>query len=318
MTTKKFIPFILLMCAFLLIFTACQSDISNNSSEDTSSTSIPNTSTSDASVPTESNESRGFYARTNFVKRMVSADGSESYAPILDDIIYDGGELEIYVEFEIHRTPSDVRNFSATALFFVDGYMQEFSLDNDEKALMHNITVQNDETGHVNYRFTPVVCDDNAKEHYISAVILINDRVHLPEYNFTKEAEPIGITRKITLNTINKPEKNNVIKMDNREKTAWDNSHSEQPYKRGNSDSELTFHYIKQGEACCYIFCDGKLFSQDGKYIFEGNNDNADTVSFANISVSELDIGKALYVLYVPKDDSSIQTTANYLWGKSN
>lgn len=56
---------------------------------------------------------------------------------------------------------------------------------------MHNITVQNNEIGHINYRFTPTVYDDNSKQHYISVVILINDRVDLPKYNFTKETEPM-------------------------------------------------------------------------------------------------------------------------------
>lgn len=51
----------------------------------------------------------------------------------------------------------------------------------------------------------------------------------------------------------------------------------------GGLDFEPTFHCFKQGETCCYVFCDGKVFSQDEKYIFESNNDNSDMVSFANI-----------------------------------
>lgn len=320
MNIKKIFSSILSACMLLLMMTSCQNNTLDNSSEGNSNTGISDSSgfyVSDpySSVPNESNEPDGsYFTHTNFVKKKTSEDGSDSYVPILGEIIYNGGELDIYVEVEFSGD-YDIEKMNALALFFVDGYIQEFSLDDDEKALVHNATVPNNKVAYYNYKCAPATYDNDTGEHTMVAVILVYWQFEIG--NFVRDTVPVDVSRKIKLNTVNKPENDNVVQMNNRKKTGWDGEHSELPFKQGEADTEVTFHCFNEGETCCYVFCGGELFSPDGKYIFESVNSDRETVSFQSISVDKSDVGKPLYVLYVPKGEyPMIERTCNHLWRK--
>lgn len=255
-------------------------------------------------------EDSGYMAYTNFVRK----NNSGEYELIFDDLVYDGGEFDLDVEFQFEGRGKKVEVVDALAMFFVDGYIQEFSLDNGEKAMVHNISFPNNKLVHVNYKSVLSTYDDRSEKHTISAVILPYWELGMD--NFIKNTVIMSFTREITLNKLHKIENNNIVQMNTREKTEWDELHSELPFKSGALDTDLVFHSFNNGKTCCYVFCGDELISQNGSFIFESNNSNPNMVSFQNISVKRTDIGKPLFVLYVPKDieNPSIERTCNYLW----
>lgn len=260
-------------------------------------------------------ESDSYMAQMNFVERKLSNDGSYDYVPFRDGIIYDGGEMDFYVEGIFSGSRKSVKAMDAVVLLFVDGYIQEFSLEGDEMAMLHNITIQNNETARLRFRCIPTTYDVNAKRHSLIAVILPSWQAG--SGNFLRDTAVMAVGREITLNTIHEPSKDEIIKMDTRQKTDWDSSHSELPFKQDGSNTNVIFHCFYEGETNCYLFCDGELLSQEGKYIFNACNQDADMVSYYGISLSESQIGSSLYVLYIPKnygESAMVERTCNYLW----
>lgn len=298
-----------IMCILLFVLSACQSNVVNNLSEDDSDEGI-----SDTNASGKNEEANGYIGYTNFVKKHET----ETYVPIFDDIVYDGGEFDIDLEFQFEGNGEKAKYVDALAMLFVDGFIQDFSLEGDEKALVHNITIQNNALLHANCKGVLTTYDNNLDEHSICAVIL--PYWQLGSGNFIMDTAIMSITREIKLNKINNPQKDNIIQMSTREATAWDSVHSELPFKVGKVNTELIFHCLKEGETCCYVFCDGRLLSQNGKYIFESNNSDSETVSFQSVAVDKSSAGKSLFVLYVSKgiDQPSVERTCNYLWEKSD
>lgn len=319
---KRPIVFILLACTLLYMLTGCKENARNSSGETAthSNATYSNASSAqfpDIGLPEESGEENGSYmAQTNFVERKFSEDGSYKYIPFEGGIVYNGGELELYVEFTFYGDRSDVKNMDAAALLFVDGYIQEFSVENDETALIHNVTVSNNKTARIRYSCIPRTYDKNSEKHTIVAVLLPNWAIG--RGNFVRNTVVMAVSREIVLNTINVPEENYTVQMKTREKTDWDNGHDQLPFKQDGSNTKPVFHCFNQGETNCYLFCSGKLISHDGKYIFAANNKNEDTVSYFGVAVDEADVGKPLYVLYIPKSYGSgsgfVERTCNYLW----
>lgn len=265
----------------------------------------------DSNISNESEvEASGYTGYTNFVKKQDSGE----YVPILDDLEYNGGEFDLDVEIQFEGFGKKAEFIDALAMLFVDGYMQEFSLDNDENALVHKITIQNKELMYINYKSVLTTYDVSSKEHIICAVIL--PYWELGWEDFIRDNAVMAKTRKIKLNTVNQPVEDYIIQMNNREKTDWDTEHSELPFKRGETNTDLTFHCDNVGETCCYVFCGGELFSQDGRYIFESSNADPNMTAFQDITVDESDVGKSLFVLSVPQhtDSIGIRNTFNYLW----
>lgn len=300
----------LFMCLFLLILTACQDKLTDNSN-------IGNLSVSDTGVlnVVESYESKEeakeYTAYTNFVKK----NDAGKYDLIFDKLEYNGGEFDIDVEFEFEGRGEETESVDALAMFFVDGYMQEFSLDNDEKTFVHKITIQNNALMHLNYKSVLRTFDNSLDKHTICTVILPYWR--LGGGYFYRDNVKMSMTREIILNTINSPKDDIVVQMNIRERTNWDREHSELPFRHGDLNTDLTFHCFKAHETCCYVFCGGELFSQDGKYIFESSNTDPDKTTFQNISVDESDVGKSLFILSVSKSNFDVETTCNYLWDES-
>lgn len=317
MLRKKLIALIFFMS--MLLLTACQGNVANDSIASTSNSTDTNVLFSDSEVPDipasadDSTKAAGYQAAANFMTKRVSQDGSESYIPILDDIVYNGGELNICVEYNFSGTGHNIQKTDALAMFFVDGYMQEFSLEDDEPALIHNIIVENNVTARINYKCTPVSYDGDSEEHTICAVMLPYWTIGYG--NFVRDTAVMAVSRKIILNTVNMPAENNIIQMSGREKTPWDNEHSEIPFKQNYSN--LILHCHNEEKTICYLFCDGKLVSKDGKYMFANDSGNSDKTSFVDISTDEFDVDKPCYVLYVPKDAKGIvERTCNYTWNK--
>lgn len=299
-----------MICAFLFSLGGC-----DNNGDDTYS-DISNTQISGTGLPSGSDDERVSYAAsTNFLKRTVSPDGSCNYAPLLGGIVYDGGEMELYVEFTFSGSRENVKSMDGIALLFIDGYIQEFSVENGEKALVHNVTVPNNESGGFGFGFEPTTYDKDSDKHTIVMVIL--PKWAAGHGNFIKDSAVMAVGREITLNKINTPKEDNIVRMNIRERTSWDDMHSELPFKRGTADTDLVFHCRNAQETSCYLFCGGKLITHEGKCIFYSENKDEKAVSYFGVSVNESDIGKTLYVLYVPKDyfgAKPVETTCNYLW----
>lgn len=306
--------FVIIICIFLTMLTSCRNRFDDNVIGNDPGIDTAETSESDTNaISNESKvESNGYSSSTNFVQK----SGPEDYEMIMDELVYNGGEFNIYVELQFFGFGKEAEFVDALALFFVDGYIQEFSVDDDEKALVHKITIPNNTLSYINYKGELTTYNDSSDKHTICAVIL--PYWELGADNFIRDTALMAQKREIKLNSLNKPEENNILKMSTRGRTSWDSGHTELPYEHGESDADLTFHCFNVGETCCYVFCDGKLLSFDGKYIFESNNPDPQTVSFQNISVDSSEIGKPLFVLYMPKSyDSLGNRSCNYLWDRT-
>lgn len=282
-------------------------------------TSISNVETFNSEQVMENTGEKGTYiAQMNFVKREDSSTGAYNYVPFYDGIVYNGGEFEFYAEFTFSGDRSSIKSMDAIALLFIDGYIQEFSLENGETAFVHNVTVPNNKMARIGFSFVPTTYDADSDKHTIVAVILPN---WVTGYgNFISESAVMAVGREITLNAVNVPEEDNIVKMKTREKTSWDTEHSELPFKQDGSNTNPVFHCFDLGETYCYLFCGGELFSYEGKCIFAADNKDEDTVSYFGVSLNDSDIGKPLYVLYVPKEYGGsvmVRTTCNYLWTES-
>ncbi len=301
-----------LIFAFLLVLSGCANETLRNSAETATTSSVP---TSIDNVTDDTGAGNGSYmAHMNFVERKASENGASEYVPILDGIVYNGGTLDLYAEFLFSGDRKNVKSMDAAALLFIDGYIQEFSLENSEPALIQNLTVPNKETARIHLSCIPTTYDENSDKHTIIAVILPKWQAGLG--NFVRDTAVMAVGREIALNKINVPEENRIVKMGTREKTGWDVSHTELPFEQDGSKTNIIFHCFDQGETNCYILCDGKLFSQDEKFIFAADNQASDT-SYFGVSLNDSDVGKPLYVLYIPKnyDGSAIvERTCNYVW----
>lgn len=313
---RKSLAFTLLTCAVLFALTGCNGDTWNNPSETENYLNDSSVLTSDIAVSEENDSENGSYmAQMNFVEEKISDDGSYNYVPFYDGIIYNGGELEFHIEFTFSGDRKSVKSMEAVALLFVDGYIQEFSLENSDMALTHSLIVPNDELARIRINFIPTTYDENTKKHTIIAVIMPNWTTGSD--NFVRDTAVMAVGREITLNTVNVPKEDYIIEMKTREKTGWDFDHGELPFKQDGLNTNPVFHCFNQDETYCYLFCDGKLISYDEKFIFAANNQNADSVSYFGVSVNESDIGKSLYVLYIPKNyggSEFVERTCNYLW----
>lgn len=290
--------FAVIACALTLA--ACQSKPAEDLPAASTDSEAPASVTTRESEPgsDKSGESGGGVVcggATNFVKKQ----GSGEYALIFDDPEYNGGEFDI--DFEVDwQCSENKKSFDALAMFFVDGYIQEFSLDGDEKALIHKVTVANGGTSYFNYKCALTTYDDSSDKHRICAVAM--PFIRRGTGNFIADTYVMSMEREIRLNKVNKPEKDSVIMMSTAEKIgAHSDNQTMLPFERGDTDTELTFQCRRSVEMCCYVFCGEELLSQDGKYIFESGNTDPDKVSVQTVSVNREDLGKPLYVLYIAK-----------------
>lgn len=300
---------VVIACFLSLTLTACQDKVIDNSCNE--NISVSDKSTTNANISNESKEEaeEGYTAYTNFVKK----NGSGEFELIFDKLEYNGGEFDIDVEFEFDGYGKEAELVDALAMFFVDGYIQEFSLDNDDNAFVHKITIQNNELMHINFKSVLKTYDKILDKHMVCAVILPYWR--LGNDIFYRDNAKMSMAREITLNTVNSSEDDGVVaQMNIREKTDWDREHSELPFKHGDVNTDITFHCFEPDETFCYVFCDGELLTQDGKFIFESSNTNQNKTTYQNICVEDSDVGKSLFVLYVSKNCFEVETTCNYLW----
>ncbi len=313
---QKQCVFITLICFIVLTFTGCDKTTQNGLNETEMYSDASNAPTSDIESPMETDSGIGSYmAQMNFVERRISESGSDDYVPFSDRIVYNGGEFDLYAEFLFSGDRKSVKNMNAIALLFIDGYAQEFSLDNSEKALVQSLTVSNNEPARIHLSFIPTTYDESSSKHTIITVIL--PKWVASSDNFVRDTVIMAVGREITLNTINVPGENYIVKMDTRKKTEWDLNHSELPFKQDGSNTNLIFHCFNQGESNCYLICNGNLLSQDGKFIFAANNQDSDTVSYLGFSMNKSDVGNPLYVLYIPKnyqDTAMVERSCNYVW----
>ncbi len=313
MTVKKFISSILLTCTLTTIFTSCTNSTTDNSINNDTKPYISGISASDEG----NEESVGYQASMNFVAEKSSENGLPSYIPIFDDIVYDGGEFDIYVQLGFVGSGHDLEKTDALAMFCVDGYLQEFSLGNDEKALVHKISVPNGGTITFSCKCRPVTYDTESKEHTICAVVL--PYWEMGSEKFIRTTAVASVTREIILRTINKPEKDNVVQMKVREQTEWDKSgNAELPFAQNDSDHELAFYCYGQEKMYCYLFCGEELVSQNGKYIFVSDNKDPDKIAVCNISTDEFDKNNPCFVIYISKDKGADLNSCIYFWKEDN
>lgn len=307
---KKSFVFAIVICVCLFLLNGCN----NRNAESYLSTF--SSKQNSGIKPFEGNDETGAYsARTNFVKMTVTEDNSYKYVPILEDIVYDGGTMSLYVEFTFSGDRKSVKSMEGIALLFIDGYMQEFSIENEEKAFIHNVVVPNNSTERFGFSFVPTTYDKDSDKHTMIMVILPQWTVGYG--NFIRNSVVMMVGREITLNKINFPKEDIVIQMETREKTDWDNNHIELPFKQDGSNTKPVFHCFAAGETNCYLFCGEELISHEGKCIFSANNKEEKTVSYFGVMVSDSDIGKPLYVLYIPKKydgTTTVERSCNYLW----
>ena len=75
-----------------------------------------------------------YLASINIAKYRYTENDSIQFGPVLDNIVYDGNDIDLYLELYL-TDMGESKNVDAMALFFLDGFLLESSIDGSDKAL---------------------------------------------------------------------------------------------------------------------------------------------------------------------------------------